>query len=176
VRNHQRGIPTPKKLGQTLGTFAQYMDLIERDPASRCMVCEEPTPPDLLKGVNLKELGIDTMVSGCGNATPLNPASPATANSLIFIANSGNSSDLHFDGDGRDVLLFQGFGRKSVILFPLTHPPSAPHRQLLHRADRAHGRDGTGRLRLVCGWSRACADARRGRFHACVHLAPLRLP
>jgi len=123
VRNYQSGIRAPKELGRTPGTFAQYMDLIARDPASRCAVCEEPTPSNLLDGIDLHTFGIDTVVGGCRNATPLNPAPSTTANSLMFVANGGNSSDLHADGDGRDVLLYQGFGRKRVVLFPSEAAP-----------------------------------------------------
>src|SRR5258708_35700848 len=41
----------------------------------------------------------------------------------MFMANRGNASDLHTDWDGRDVLLYQLFGRKRVVLFP---PDAAP--------------------------------------------------
>jgi hypothetical protein len=35
----------------------------------------------------------------------------------LFVANRGNRAHLHFDGDQRQVLLYQIFGRKEVILF-----------------------------------------------------------
>lgn len=140
VRNYQRGKPMPKKLDQITGTFSQYLDMITNDPSSRYMIAEqptprcllpglslhifgEPTPEDLLKDLDLSAFGVDTVMSGCGDATPLNPAPPTTALSLIFVANGGNSSDLHADRDGRDVLLYQGFGRKRVILFPADAAP-----------------------------------------------------
>ncbi|MCW0447196.1 hypothetical protein NB721_001994 [Xanthomonas sacchari] len=37
--------------------------------------------------------------------------------SNIFVANRGNRAHLHFDGDHRQVLLHQMFGRKQVLLF-----------------------------------------------------------
>jgi cupin-like protein len=36
----------------------------------------------------------------------------------IFLANAGNVGHLHFDGDQRDVILHQVYGRKRVVLFP----------------------------------------------------------
>jgi hypothetical protein len=130
----------PKKLGQITGTFSQYMNMITNEPLSRYMIPEqptprcllrglslnvfgEPTPADLLTELDLNAFGVDTVMSGCGDATPLIPAPRTTALSLIFAANGGNSSDLHADRDGRDVLLYQGFGHKRVVLFPADAAP-----------------------------------------------------
>lgn len=142
VRIYQRGGRMPKKMDQYAGTFATYMDLVSNDAASRYMIAEQPTPTSLLSGLStrifgepeptpavssarldLGLFGVDTVMSGVGNATPANPAPPATALALIFIASGGNSSDLHADRDGRDVLLYQGFGRKRVVLFPADAAP-----------------------------------------------------
>ena len=46
----------------------------------------------------------------------------------IFLANAGNVGHLHFDGDQRDVLLHQVYGRKRVVLFP---PAAAKHLRTL---------------------------------------------
>lgn len=40
--------------------------------------------------------------------------------SFLFVANRGNYAHLHFDGDFRNVLLYQIFGRKRVVMVPLT--------------------------------------------------------
>jgi hypothetical protein len=122
IRCHLRGVPMPPKLGKTAGTFAGYLDLIAQDPDTRTVISEEPTPECLLKDVSLSEFGVDSLIAG--NPAPFAEVPPTTAYSLIFAANRGNSSDMHADGDGRDVLLYQGFGRKRVILFP---PESAPY-------------------------------------------------
>ncbi len=122
IRRYLRGVRMPPKLGKTSGTFAEYLDLVARDPDTRCVVSEEPTPEGLLKDLDLNVLGIDTLIAG--NPAPFAEVPPTTSYSLIFAANRGNSSDMHADGDGRDVLLFQGFGRKRVILFP---PEAAPY-------------------------------------------------
>jgi lysine-specific demethylase 8 len=46
----------------------------------------------------------------------------------LFVANAGNVGHLHFDGDQRQVLLHQVYGRKRVVLFP---PASAIHLRTL---------------------------------------------
>lgn len=45
-----------------------------------------------------------------------------------FIGNAGNVAHLHFDGDQREVLLHQVYGRKRVVLFP---PAAAVHLRTL---------------------------------------------
>ncbi len=45
-----------------------------------------------------------------------------------FIANEGNVAHLHFDGDQREVLLHEVYGRKRVVLFP---PAAAIHLRTL---------------------------------------------
>ena len=121
IRCYLQGNPMPRKLGKTAGKFVDYLDLVTREPETRSVVSEEPTPQDLLKDIDLGFLGIDKIISG--NPAPYAEVPPTTAYSLIFAANRGNSSDLHADGDGRDVLLYQGFGRKRVILFPVESTP-----------------------------------------------------
>ncbi|MGW5969538.1 cupin-like domain-containing protein [Streptomyces sp. NPDC055186] len=39
--------------------------------------------------------------------------------SFMFVANRGNYAHMHFDGDFRNVLLYQIFGRKRVVIVPL---------------------------------------------------------
>jgi len=116
IRYFVRGVPSPPKPGKPTATFAEYLDLIARNPDTRSLVSEEPTPANLLIDIDLGVIGIDTVIGGY--VSPFAPASVTTAHSLIFAANRGNASDLHTDWDGRDVILFQGFGRKRVILFP----------------------------------------------------------
>ena len=53
----------------------------------------------------------------------------------VFIAGRGNKAHIHYDGDQRQVLLYQVFGRKEVILLP---PASgAPFKPLDHSGERA---------------------------------------
>jgi lysine-specific demethylase 8 len=96
-------------------TVQQYLDLVREDPTTDWILTECPAPEAVMGMVDLRPLGIERVVPGYGDpATP----DPATGHSLMFIANPGNASDLHTDWDGRDVLLYQVFGRKRVTLFP----------------------------------------------------------
>jgi hypothetical protein len=114
VRRHRRGVPMPKGHGQQEGTFAEYLDLALRD--SKYIITEQPTPGKLLADIDLSALGVRTIVSGSANPYAATPADMAY--SPMFVAGPGNASDLHADGDGRDVLLYQGFGRKRLCVFP----------------------------------------------------------
>lgn len=101
-------------------TVGEYLDLVDNDPQTPWILTEFPAPPEVIAPVNLARLGITKIVSGHGNQ--FEPDYSA-AHSLMFIANPGNASDLHTDWDGRDVILYQVFGKKRVTLFP---PESAP--------------------------------------------------
>jgi hypothetical protein len=120
IHNYLRGIPMPKKLAKRPGKFADYLDLVAREPDTRSVISEEPAPAELIADVDLRAIGVDKVIAGA----PDEEIPPNVAYCLIFAANRGNSSDMHVDGDGRDVLLYQGFGRKRVVLFP---PSAAPH-------------------------------------------------
>jgi hypothetical protein len=97
-------------------TFASYLDLAARDPDTRWIVTEVPTPRALLGGIDLSALGLNELVGGYGPSRERPVA--GRAYSLMFLGNRGNASDLHTDWDGRDVLLHQAFGRKRAVLFP----------------------------------------------------------
>lgn len=101
-------------------TVGEYLDLVARDSHTRWIGTEYPAPEHIVQEVDLRSFGIDKVVPGYGNA--FRPEH-STAHSLMFIANPGNASDLHTDWDGRDVFLYQVFGRKRVTLFA---PASAP--------------------------------------------------
>lgn len=125
VRRFLRGAPMPRRMGRTRSTFGAYLDLVGDRVGVRQVISEEPAPAELLDGIDLSPLDVDGVVSG--NVDPYAVTSPDTAYALFFVAGLGNSSDLHTDGDGRDVVLYQGFGRKRVCLVPsssaaLVHP------------------------------------------------------
>lgn len=145
IRNHVQGANVPIRMERKATTLGDYLALLERDPDTRWLITEQATPADMLTSVDLARLGITTLVGGYGN--PADPPSSTRAHSLMFAANRGNSSDLHTDWDGRDVLLYEVFGRKRVVLFP---PEAAPK---LHPIDifatvRLAGLDDSGRASL----------------------------
>jgi len=121
IRNYVQGVNAPPQIERKPGTLADYLDLIAREPDTRWLITEQAAPADLLASVDLSALGVTTLIGGYGN--PAAPPSTTTAHSLMFAANRDNASDLHTDWDGRDVILYQLFGRKRVVLFP---PEAAP--------------------------------------------------
>ena len=122
VQRHIRGARMIQGPGGREGTYAEYLGLARRD--TRYIVTEQATPQKLLADIDLSALGVRTVISGSPN--PYGPVAADVAYSPIFVAGPGNASDLHSDGDGRDVLLYQGFGRKRLCVFP---PSAGP---LLH--------------------------------------------
>jgi hypothetical protein len=146
IRNFLSGSPAPIQLGKRPGTLGEYLDLVAREPATRWLVSEQPTPAALLEGLDLSPLGVSAVEGGYGS--PFDADAATKARSLTFAANRDNASDLHTDWDGRDVVLFQLFGRKRIVLFP---PHAAP---LLHPIDifstlRLGGMDDAERRRLL---------------------------
>lgn len=98
-------------------TIEEYLGLIEKDPKTN-LVCTEhelpsrlmtlfstpgcfltPTPETEIHGIPNKWGDHDLLLNA-------------------FIANAGNCAHLHYDGDHREVVLYQVFGEKEVILFP----------------------------------------------------------
>jgi lysine-specific demethylase 8 len=84
-------------------TLAAYLDAAARRPGSDDLCVEYPTPPRLLQRFSPR------------------PAlcllrDPDDLVSHTFVANRGNYNHLHFDDDQRDVLLYQVFGRKRVVV------------------------------------------------------------
>jgi lysine-specific demethylase 8 len=146
IRNFMGGTAAPIQLGKRPGTLGEYLDLVEREPQTRWLISEQPTPAALLDGLDLSPLGVAAAEGGYGS--PFDADAATRARSLTFAANRGNASDLHTDWDGRDVVLFQLFGRKRIVLFP---PHAAP---LLHPIDifstlRLGGMDDAARRRLL---------------------------
>ena len=108
-----KGHNTGRKERRT--TIRSYLELIDESPATPWLGTEVPTPQKLLDKIQLRSIGITTISAGYGDRTV---TTDDTAHSLMFIANAGNSSDLHTDWDGRNVILYQAVGRKRVTLFP----------------------------------------------------------
>lgn len=112
----------------TLMSLGEYVELTRADPSTRLCCTEYETPARVLASFRLP--------GTCRTA-------PASADEIFglprkygdfdlvtntFIANAGNVAHLHFDGDQREVLLHQVYGRKRVVLFP---PAAAIHLRTL---------------------------------------------
>jgi lysine-specific demethylase 8 len=125
-------------------TFDDYVALTRSNRSTRLCCTEYDTPARVLSSFRLPSV--------CTARPPLveSAVEPAVEEEVFglprkygdfdlatntFIANRGNVAHLHFDGDQRQVLLHQVYGRKRVVLFPpsaaielctLDGPPTRP--------------------------------------------------
>jgi lysine-specific demethylase 8 len=92
-------------------TLADYLDYVALNPRTPRLCTEQPIAPALAALIEAPAV--------CRN----------TERTLMFIGNAGNYAHLHFDGDQRQVLMYQVFGAKRVILIP----PIAAKKLLPHQ-------------------------------------------
>lgn len=83
-----------------------YAEHVRENPGTELLCVEYRTPSEMLN--------ILTVPEHCSA-----PWSDEPLVSFIFIANKGNYAHLHFDGDFRNVLLYQVYGRKRVVMVPV---------------------------------------------------------
>lgn len=113
---------------QSVMTLRDYAELAATNPATRLCCTEYDTPARVLASYQLPPA---CLVSSppedeiYGLPKRYGDFDLATA---IFIANGSNVGHLHFDGDQREVLLHQVYGRKRVVLF---QPAAAIHLETL---------------------------------------------
>jgi Cupin-like domain len=95
-----------------LATLSDYLDYVVLNPRTPRMCTEQPIAPALAALVETPEI--------CWR----------NEHTLMFIGNAGNFAHLHFDGDQRQVLMYQVFGAKRVILIPpIAAKKLAPHQK-----------------------------------------------
>ena len=111
----------------TVMSLGDYVDLSRSDPSTRLCCTEYDTPARVLASFELPDI---CRVNGAGEEILGLPRKYGDFDlvTAIFLANEGNVGHLHFDGDQRDVLLYQVYGRKRVVLFP---PAAAIHLRTL---------------------------------------------
>jgi lysine-specific demethylase 8 len=98
-------------------TLRDYVEATRADPSTRLCCTEYDTPARVLASFRLPDLCRATPSSDeeiFGLPKKYGDFDLATN---IFVANQGNVAHLHFDGDHRQVLLHQVYGRKRVVLF-----------------------------------------------------------
>lgn len=83
-----------------------YLDHVRRNPRTDLLCVEYRTPDAVLDRLRVPDL--------------CRAASGEPLVTFMFVANQGNYAHLHFDGDFRNVLLYQVFGRKRVVMVPLS--------------------------------------------------------
>ncbi|MEG4455827.1 cupin-like domain-containing protein [Microcoleus sp. N9_A1] len=87
----------------------EYLSFIARNPHTRKMASVNEVP-SLLRQI----LPSPVLCMGSNSREPL---------MRLFVGNAGNRAHLHFDTDGRDVLLCQIFGRKRVVIISEEQTP-----------------------------------------------------
>jgi lysine-specific demethylase 8 len=109
-------------------TLADYVEHTRREPGSARCCTEYPTPARILATFRLPEVCRVERDPGTELLDLPRRYGPRDLVTNLFVANRGNVAHLHFDGDQREVLLHQVYGRKRVLLFP---PESAPRLRTL---------------------------------------------
>ncbi len=111
-----------------LMTLRDYVETTSADTTTRLCCTEYDTPARVLASFRLPDLCRATPSSDeeiFGLPKKYGDFDLATN---MFVANQGNVAHLHFDGDHRQVLLHQVYGRKRVVLF---QPSAAIHLRTL---------------------------------------------
>ena len=108
-------------------SLRDYVDFSRSNPSTRLCCTEYDTPARVLASFELPGI---CRVTHPGEEILGLPKKYGDYDlvTAIFLANAGNVGHLHFDGDQRDVILHQVYGRKRVVLFP---PASAKHLRTL---------------------------------------------
>jgi lysine-specific demethylase 8 len=98
-------------------TLREYVEFARTNPETRLCCTEYETPARVLASFELPEI---CRVTHPGDEILGLPKKYGDFDlvTAIFLANAGNVGHLHFDGDQRDVILHQVYGRKRVVLFP----------------------------------------------------------
>lgn len=87
-------------------SLRDYLGHVRENPGTDLLCVEYRTPDVVLDLLRVPEI--------CTSSS----ADPLVT--FMFVANRGNYAHLHFDGDFRNVLLYQVFGRKRVVMVPLS--------------------------------------------------------
>jgi Cupin-like domain len=108
-------------------SLREYVEFSRSNPETRLCCTEYDTPARVLASFELPEI---CRVTHPGEEILGLPKKYGDYDlvTAIFLANAGNVGHLHFDGDQRDVILHQVYGRKRVVLFP---PAAAKHLRTL---------------------------------------------
>jgi lysine-specific demethylase 8 len=109
-------------------SFSEYVDFTRSNRSTRLCCTEYETPARILASFKLPPAcTVTTLPDDEVFCLPKKYGDFDLATN-VFIANRGNVAHLHFDGDQREVLLHQVYGRKRVVLF---QPAAAIHLRTL---------------------------------------------
>lgn len=100
-------------------TVDDYLDFIAANPSTRLMCTEYATPARVSAQYRLPDL-CKTPEASLAKSEVLGMPRRWGDHDLLantFLGNQGNYAHTHYDGDHRQVILYQIFGKKRVILF-----------------------------------------------------------
>jgi ribosomal protein L16 Arg81 hydroxylase len=103
-------------IDQTM-TFSDYWDFVQEHPSTNLLCTEYEIPARVMVLFKLPDI---CLASDIGEPELLSLPRKYGDHDLfsnVFLANKGNKAHLHYDGDQRQVLLYQVFGNKRFILF-----------------------------------------------------------
>jgi len=114
---YTEGMANPNAPRPQVMSLGEYCDHIRAGNSAKLVCTEIETPARVMTQFSLPS--VCTWSQGPSDEV-LNFPKKYGDNDLglyTFIANAGNKAHLHYDGDHRQVLLYQVFGKKEVILF-----------------------------------------------------------
>jgi lysine-specific demethylase 8 len=109
---------TPARHVTSVMTFDEYWTHVQNDPTTKLLCTEYDLPAPLMMQFKLPEI---CRAADLGQREILDFPRRYGDHDLfsnLFIAGQDNRAHIHYDGDHRQVLLYQVFGRKEVILLP----------------------------------------------------------
>jgi hypothetical protein len=98
-------------------SFNDYWDLVEADPSTNLVCAEYEIPARLMTLFDLPPACWPQTFHSQEILDLPKKAGDFDLHENIFLANESNKAHLHYDGDQREVFLYQIFGRKDVALF-----------------------------------------------------------
>jgi hypothetical protein len=107
----------PAEALETTMRFDEYWEHIERDRTSPLLCTEYAIPARVMQMFRLPRMCLARDLDEPEVLSMARKYGDHDLSSNVFLANRGNCAHLHFDGDHREVLLHQVFGRKQVLLF-----------------------------------------------------------
>jgi lysine-specific demethylase 8 len=98
-------------------TCNDYWDFVEANPSTPVMCTEYEIPSRVMALFELPSICLNRDADDSEILSMPRKYGDHDLNLKLFVGNRGNKAHLHFDGDHRQVLLYQVFGTKDVVLF-----------------------------------------------------------
>jgi hypothetical protein len=98
-------------------TFQDYWNVIRNNPQSDLVCTEYEIPAPVMQLFTLPDMCLARTTQGEEILQLPKKYGDHDLVSNMFMAGKGNKAHLHYDGDQRQVLLYQVFGEKEVVLF-----------------------------------------------------------